>query len=81
MRHMTLRCRAAAPLTGLTCRLQAPGCEMKVKALQRKLMAGLKGRHGDLTVEVQGLLEADMFSKLSASSKFRLSSKKVALLS
>lgn len=60
---------------------QAPGCEMKVKALQRKLMAGLKGRHGDLTVEVQGLLEADMFSKLSASSKFRLSSKKVALLS
>ena len=54
---------------------------MKVKALQQKLMAALKGRHGDFPVEVQGLLEADMLSKLTASSKFGLSSKKVALLS
>ena len=81
MACMVLCCRAAAPLTGLTCCLQAPGSEMKVKALQRKLMAALRGRHGDLSVEVQGLLEADMLSKLTASSKFRLSSKKVALLS
>ena len=76
-----LCCRAAVPLTGLTCCLQAPGSEMKVKVLQRKLMAALQGRHGDFAVEVQRLLEADMISKLTASSKFRLSSKKVALLS